>query len=348
MTIERNLSDQIAAVVEEQAPSFYFIDIQPDQVDAFESLVRDFPGTGEVRRVPMLRGRITTIAGTPVEDIVPPPDFAWVVRGDRGITWSRSPPERGSTVVAGEWWPADYAGPPLISFDADAAAAFGIGVGDTVGFNILGRQIEARIGNLRRIDWATLGINFVVVFAPGALDGAPQSSIATVHVATPAGEDTLEAAIVDRFPNVSAIRVREVLGEVNGVLASIDLAMKAIAGIAIAAGILVLSGAIAAGRRQRIYDAVVLKTLGATRGDVLGAYAIEFALLGLATAGIAAAIGTLVSWAVTGLIMHIPWSFTPGAVAWTTLICVAATMGFGIGGTWRALGRKAAPLLRNE
>jgi len=161
-------------------------------------------------------------------------------------------------------------------------------------------------------------------------------------------EQALETAVTEAFPNVSAIRVREILADVNRIMTSIDTAMKAIAAIAIIAGILVLSGAIAAGRRQRIYDAVILKTLGATRGDVLGAYLIEFALLGLATAGIAAAAGSLAAWAVTKYLMHMDWSFTPAVMIWTTLICVLATMAFGVMGAWRALGQKAAPLLRND
>jgi len=347
MMIERNLSQQINALVEEQAPAFYFIDIQPNQRQPFADLVASFPGARALRTVPMLRGRIVSMAGRPVSEITPPPEYAWITRDDRGLTWSRTPPERGSEVVAGNWWPEDYSGPPLISFDAEAAKAYGLGIGDTVGFNILGRTIEARIANLRQIDWATLGMNFVVIFAPGALDGAPQISIATVHI-DPAHENALEAAVTEHFPNVSAIRVREVLAEVNGILSSIDVAMKAIAAIAITAGVLVLSGAVAAGRRQRIYDAVVLKTLGATRHDVLAAYVLEFLLLGLATAAIAAAAGSVAAWAVSTGIMHVDWTFAPGAAAWTTLVCVAATMLFGIVGSWRALGQKAAVVLRTE
>jgi putative ABC transport system permease protein len=347
MMIERNLSNRIAEAVTEEAPSFFFIDIQPDQVGPFEALAASFPEAGPVRRVPMLRARITAIAGVSTADMTPPPHFAWVTRGDRGITWSATPPRRGSKVVEGEWWPADYSGPPLISFDKAAADAFGIGIGDAMTFNILGREISAEIGNLREIDWATLGMNFMVIFSPGVLEGAPQINVATLRIPQDR-ELALETAVTQAFPNVSAIRVREILADINRIMTSIDTAMKAIAAIAIIAGILVLSGAIAAGRRQRIYDAVVLKTLGATRTDVLAAYLIEFALLGLATAGIAAAAGSLAAWAVTTHLMHLDWSFTPAAMVWTTAICVLATMGFGVLGAWRALGQKAAPLLRND
>ncbi len=347
MMIERNLSDRIAEVIEKEAPAFFFLDIQPQQTEAFAALVRSFPGAGAVREVPMLRGRITAMAGVPVSDIEPPPHHAWVIRGDRGLTWARMPPEGGSDIVKGEWWPADYDGPPLISFDAEAAQAFGLAIGDEVAFNILGRPFVARIANLRRIDWASLGMNFVVIFSPGALEHAPQTSIATVRIDRDS-EDALEAAVSTRFPNISAVRVRDVVTDVNRIMESVDTAAKAIAAVAIIAGVLVLSGAIAAGRRQRIYDAVVLKTLGATRRDVLGTYLIEFALLGLVTAAIAGAAGSVAAWAATTNLMHIDWTFTPAAMLWTTVICVAATLFVGALGAWRALGRKAAPLLRNE
>jgi len=347
MMIERNLSDRIAEVVEEKAPAFFFLDIQPQQRADFDALVRSFPGAGALRQVPMLRGRITAMAGVPVSQIDPPPHYAWVTRGDRGITWSRTPPEGGSRIVAGEWWPPDYNGPPLISFDAEAAEAFGLKIGDEVAFNILGRAFAGRIANLRQIDWTSLGMNFVVIFSPGVLENAPQISIATVHIDRDS-EDVLEAAVSTQFPNVSAVRVRDVVADVNRIMGSVDIAAKAVAAVAIIAGVLVLSGAIAAGRRRRIYDAVVLKTLGATRRDVLTAYLIEFTLLGLVTAVIAAAAGSLVAWGVTTGLMQIDWAFTPGAAIWTTLLCVGATLFFGAMGAWRALAGKAAPLLRNE
>ena len=163
-----------------------------------------------MQRVPMLRGRITQMNGTPVEEITPPPDFAWILRGDRGLTWARKPPSAGSRITDGEWWPADYSGEPLVSFDARAAKAFGLGIGDMLTVNVLGKEVSARISNLRRIDWTSLGINFVMVFSPGLLERAPQSEIATVQVASDQ-ELALERAVVAQFPNVTAIRVKEVL-----------------------------------------------------------------------------------------------------------------------------------------
>lgn len=345
--IEGNLTNQINRNIPEEAPGFYFIDIQGNQVAEFETLVKSFPNVQSTESVPMLRGRLMRLNGTPVEEITPPPDFAWILRGDRGLTWSRTPPALGSRLTAGEWWPADYSGEPLVSFDARAAEGFGLEIGDTLTVNVLGRAVTAKIANLREIDWTTLSINFVMIFSPGLLEAAPQSYIATAK-ADDATELALERAITDRFPNVSAIRVKEVLESVSEILDRLSTAVRAIAGIAVLAGGLVLAGAIAATRRRRIYDAVLLKVLGATRREVLATYLVEFGLLGLVTAAVAAVIGTAAAWAVVVHVMRADWTFIPEAVIGTTVACVAITVIAGFIGTWRALGHKAAPILRNE
>jgi putative ABC transport system permease protein len=345
--IEGNISRQVGETLLEDAPGFYFIDLQTDQIAEFDTLISSFPGVHKTGRVPILRGRITKIKGTSVDQITVPPDYAWITRGDRGLTWLREPPTTGSNVVAGEWWPADYSGPPLISFDAEAARAFGIGIGDTLNINVLGREVEAKIANLRLIDWNTLGINFVIVFSPGWLEAAPQTHIATAHLDA-ASETALEAAVTDRFPNISAIRVREVLSNLNSVLAKIGTAVRSIAALAIAAGTLVLAGAIAASHKRRVYDAVIFKVLGATRRDIVGAFFLEFLLLGLITAVISALMGSVAAWGVVVWVMEADWVFIPGAVVATTVICTVLTVALGLVGTWYALGQKAAPLLRNE
>ncbi len=345
--IEGNLAGQIDNNIPEEAPGFYFIDIQSNQVAEFEELVKSFPAVESTESVPMLRGRLMRLNGTPVEQITPPPDFAWILRGDRGLTWARTPPKLGSRITAGEWWPADYTGEPLVSFDARAAEGFGLTVGDTLTVNVLGRAVTARIANLREIDWTTLSINFVMIFSPGLLEAAPQSYISTAK-ADDATELALERAITDRFPNVSAIRVKEVLEGISDILDRLSTAVRGITGLAVLAGGLVLAGAIAATRRRRIYDSVLLKVLGATRREVLATYLIEFGLLGLVTAAVASIIGTAAAWAVIVHVMRAEWTFIPGAVIGTTAACIAITVVAGFIGTWRALGHKAAPVLRNE
>jgi len=344
--VHGNLVRQIEETMPAAAPSFYFIDIQPQQTAAFDALVAAQPGAAELYRVPMLRGRIAALAGVPVERIAPPPELAWVLRGDRGVTWSATPPP-GTRLVAGDWWPAEYRGPPLISLDAEVAAGFGLTLGDSVSVNVLGREVTGTIANLREVDWATLAINFVMVFSPGLLDDAPQTHIATVRVA-PEAEADVQRAVTDRFANVSAIRVKEALEAVGRMIGAVSTAVGATAAVTLLAGVLVLAGAVAADHRQRVYDAVVLKVLGATRADIAGAFLIEYGLIGLVAAAVAAALGSAVGHYFVTRVLHGDWVFLPGVVAVAALLGAALALALGFAGTWRALGRRAAPLLRNE
>ncbi|MBI4184298.1 MAG: FtsX-like permease family protein [Proteobacteria bacterium] len=344
--IEANLARELEEELPERAPAFFFIDIQPDQMDGFLAAVRGVSGAGAVRSVPALRGRVVEVNGTPAEALSVPPHVAWALQGDRGLTYAARPPE-GARLVAGRWWPADYAGPALVSMDAEIARGFGVGLGDTITFNVLGREIRATIANLREIEWRSFGLNFVFVLSPGTLAGAPQTHIATVE-AGPAAEAALLRAVTDRFANVTAIPVREAIRTVGDILASLSAAVRATAALTLVAGALVLAGAIASGQHRRIYDAVVLKVVGATRGDVLAAFLVEYALLGTASAAVAAAVGSLAAYAVVTFVMETRFALAPGAVAAALPLALALTLAAGFAGTWRALGRKAAPLLRND
>ena len=344
--IEGNLRHQLDQAMPARAPGFFFIDIQPHQVAGFERAVRGVDSVAEIRRTPMLRGRIAKIAGVPVDRATIATDARWMIRGSRGVTWAASPPD-GTRLIAGKWWPPDYAGPPLVSLAAGAANGFGLSVGETLTVNILGRPITATIANIRDVQWRSLRINFVLIFAPGVLDRAPHTQLATVRT-DPAAEPAIEKAVTDRFANITPIRVRDVLRTIGETLGRIGTAIRLSAVVTIIAGVLVLAGAIAAGHHRRVYDAVVLKVLGATRRDVAAVFVIEYGLLALATAAIAAAVGTLAGWAVVVEVMRLEWVFLPGVVAGAVLISAVVTLAFGFVGTWRALGQKAAPLLRND
>lgn len=344
--IEGNLRLQISDQMPAAAPNFYFIDIQSDQAQAFDSLARGLPGVAELRRVPSLRARVTAVNGVPADRVRTTEDTAWALRGDRGLTYAAAPPE-GTRIVAGQWWPADYAGPPLISFDVNLARGWGIGVGDTVTLNVLGRDIEFRIASLRDIQWRALGINFVFVASPGLLEAAPHTNIATLR-GDVAQEGAVLRAITDAFPNVSGIRVRDALDAVAALLGKIGAALTGTAGVTLAAGALVLAGAVAAGQRRRIRDAVVLKTIGASRAQIRNAFLVEFGLLGLTAGLIAAAAGTAAAWGVVRFVMGADWAFLPGTLAATIAFCTALTLAFGYAGTALALRVRPAPLLRNE
>lgn len=344
--IEGNLQSRISDRLPETVPSFFFVDIQPDQIDGFRETVRQVDGVGGLETVPMVRGRIISINGAPVAEAEIGSGARWVVRSDIGFTFAGPMPPR-TDLVAGAWWPADYQGPPLISFDAEAAAGMGVGVGDRLGFNILGRTIAAEIGNLRAIDWNNFGINFVVIFAPGALESAPHSHIATAQ-ATARAEAPLIRAIGERFGNVSAIPVRNMIETVNRIVTGVATALRITAAVTLIAGMLVLAGVIAAERRRRLFDSVVLKVLGASRAMIARSFVIEFAVLGVLSAAIAAVLGTLGAWIFVTRVMEDPWQFLPGPVLVTLLVAVAATVAVGVALTWRALGQKPMPVLRTE
>ena len=345
-SIQGNLRRELADTMPGAAPSFFFIDIQPDQLADFSSLVRAQPGFHELESVPMLRGRIVRLKDVAVEQLPPPAEGRWVLEGDRGLTWAATTPP-GTRLVAGSWWPADYKGPPLISLDSEVAKDFGLKLGDHLTVNLLGREITGTIANLREIDWARLSINFVMVFSPGVLEAAPQTEIATVRI-DPAGEVALERAVTDRFANISAIRVKEALASVASILDGLSAAVASMAGVALVAGIAVLAGAVLADRRRRIYDAVVLKVLGATRGNLIAGLALEYGFMGLATSLIALLLGSAAAYGFVHWVMEGSFGFLPGVALATAGIGAALAILIGLAGTWRALGQKAAPLLRND
>ena len=345
--VQSNMVLQITQQIPKVAPSYFFIDIQPDQVDPFTKLVRLLPGIRKLESTPMVRGRIVKVAGKPVDQVKPDKDIAWAINGDRGLTYAAAKPQ-SAVIVAGEWWSEDYSGPPLISFDANVARGIGVEIGDTITLNVLGREITATIANLRHIDWTTLGMNFVFVFAPGTLEAAPHSVISAVYADGIEAEELIQRTVTDVFPNVSAIRVKDALENANRILDAVAMAIRTTASVALLAGMLVLAGAAVTSQHRRIYDAVVLKVLGATRRRILASYVAEYAIMGLITATIACVVGGIISKFIVTDLMRANFVLDTNAIMLTATISLSCTIGLGLIGTWNALGLKAAPLLRNE
>ena len=344
--IQGNVRREILEQLPANAPSFFFVDIQDSQLARFETVVREQPGVQDMHQVPSMRARIVAVNGIPTEQIQATPDTTWALRGDRGLTYAATPPP-GTRIVAGKWWPPDYSGPPLVSFDAGLARGWGIGIGDVIRVNVLGRDVDLRIANLRDIAWQSLSLNFVLVASPGLLQSAPHTHIATVRVAGP-DQGGLLRAVTDALPNVTGIRVEDVLAAVAALLDQVAAALAATGSLTLIAGVLVLVGAVAAGQRRRTREAIILRTLGATRGQIRTAWLVEFGVLGLAAGLIAALVGTLASFGVVRYIMHIDWVILPGMLAATVIGSLAMMLFFGYAGIATALRAKAAPMLRNE
>ncbi|MGR9451620.1 ABC transporter permease [Rhizobium leguminosarum] len=345
--IDGNLRQQLTGRMNEGAPNFFFVDIQSAEVDAFRDLVQGQAPKGKLVEVPMLRGRIIAFNGEDVTKMNVPAAGRWVLNGDRGITYAETLPENAA-LTEGKWWDKDYSGEPLVSFSSEEAHELGLKIGDKVTVNVLGRNITAKIANLRRVEWESLSINFVMVFSPNTFRGAPHAWLATLTdpSSTPAEDAAILKSVTNTYPTITSVRVKDAIDIVNQLVAQLATAIRAAASVALIASILVLAGALAAGNRARTHDAVVLKTLGATRAMLIRAFSYEYLILGLATAIFALIAGGVAAWFIVARIMRLPSTFLPDVAGLTLVTALVLTVGIGLIGTWRILGQKAAPVLR--
>ena len=301
--VDGNMRGAISDQLPDVAPSYFFVDIQSSQMPDFLERVTIDEAISKVESAPMLRGIITQINGQPARDVA---GEHWVIQGDRGITYSANKPNN-ATVTDGEWWPEDYSGPPLVSFSADEAEEMELKLGDTLTINVLGRDITATITSFRSVDFRSAGMGFILSMNPSALKGAPHSHIATVYA-----EEEAEARILrdlaNTFPNITAIRVRDAIDLAGGILKNIAAATSYGAGVTLFTGLLVLIGAVAAGERARNYEAAILKTLGASRRQILFSFAQRSAITGLSAGLVALAFGMTAGWAVCYFVFELSYT----------------------------------------
>lgn len=339
--IDGNLRTAISGNLPEVAPSYFFVDIQKDQLAGFTERLENDPAVRNVESAPMLRGIITRINGLPARDVA---GEHWVLQGDRGVTYAAAMPDN-TRLTAGTWWPEDHDGDPQISFAAEEAEEMGLAIGDTMTVNILGRDITATITSFREVDFSTAGIGFLLTMNPAALAGAPHSFISTVY-AEPQAEAQILRDLAGTYPNITAIRVRDAIDRVSEVLAGLAAATSYGAAATLLTGFLVLIGAAAAGESARTYEAAVLKTLGAARRRILSSFALRAALLGAAAGIVALAAGIGGGWAVSRFVLD-----TDFAVIWPSALGiifggVAATLLAGLAFAWRPLAARPAQILR--
>jgi putative ABC transport system permease protein len=342
--LNATINTQVASALPQRAASFFFVDIQSAEGPAFDRTINSFSSATDYKRTPMIRGRIVELNGVPASKATVKPEARWALRGDRGITYAATPPP-GTVITDGQWWAPDYRGPTLISLDQNIAHGTGLRIGDSMKLNVLGREFEGRIASLREVDFRNGGQNFTLVLSPGLIDKAPHAFLATVRV-DDAEENAMYMAVTNRFPNISTVRVKDAIQQVQNMLASLAEGVSAASMVTILAGVLVLAGAIAAGARARLYDATILKVLGATRARIALVYVIEYGVLGAATGVIALLAGTLAAWAVAFSILDVPFTFDAKAVLITVLGGGAVTLLFGLLGAVGALSVRPARRLR--
>ncbi len=347
--IDVSLTRQLTGALPDKAPSFFFVDIPASETGRFDAFLADKAPDAKLERVPMLRGRITAVKDVPSEQLKVPDESAWALSGDRGITFAEQVPE-GSTLIAGPWWAKDYSGPPLVSVEDRIAKGLGLSIGDSIRVNVLGREIEAKVSNLRKVEWERLGIAFVLVFSPNTFRGAPVSHLATLTYqkgSTPEQEIALLKDVAGAFPSVSVVRVKDAMEAAGQLAGQLLGAIRGASAITLVASLLVLAGAIAATHRARLYDAVLLKTLGATRGRVMLAFGAEFLILALVTALFALLVGSVAAYLVVTLVMNVAFAFSWAVAAGIAGLSAVLTVVFGLVGTWRALSARPADVLRH-
>jgi len=341
--IDSNLRSAIERDLPANAPSFFFMDIQNDQLDGYLSRLNGDPAVTKVQTAPMLRGVITQINGRPAREVV---GDHWMVTGDRGLTFSDTMPE-GTRLTAGEWWPADYTGPAQISFSEEEAKEMGLPLGTKLTLNVLGRDIEAEITSFRVVDFSSGGMGFIMAISPNAVAGAPHTSISTVY-ADPASEAKILRDLSKAYPNVTAIAMKDAIGRAAEALSAIATATAWAAGATLLTGFVVLIGAAAAGERGRVYEAALLKVLGASRGRVLFSFALRAALMGAAAGLVALFAGALSAWSVMTFVMDSTYTFEPVSAIAIILGGLVATLLAGLVFAWRPLAVRPAQVLRSQ
>lgn len=342
--VQGNVSAQVGSDRGDDHPTYFFLDIQPGDAERFRSVVAAVPGARVEDDAPMVRGRVVRINGEPAVAENLPPDARWVVRGDRGLTASAAPP-RGAEIVAGAWWQGTPA-TPQVSLADGVAESLGLKIGDTITVNILGREITATIASVRKVRWTSLAMNFTFVFSPGVIDAAPHTRLVTVK-ATPEAEAPLERAVAAALPNVSAVRVADVLERVQGISDVGGRAVLAVTGVTVLAGLFVLGGAVSSGLRDRLNQAVVLKVLGARRRDLMRVTAWEFLAIGGIVGGFAVLAGSAAAWAVAVHLMRLEFTFRPAEAIAVALACAIAGLATGATISGRILAARPARRLRH-
>lgn len=341
-----NLRNEIALRLPERAPALFLIDIQPQQREPLAATFATVPAARVEQLLPSLRARVTRIKGVPVEQAQVAENVGWTVSRDRGFTYADRLPQ-GSELVTGEWWAADYAGPPLVSIDEEIAEGYGAAIGDTLTFSVLGRTLETKVANIRReVDWSGGRLDFLFIVNPSALAGAPHTFVASADVPQ-AGEAELLEQLNRRLPNVTPIVLRDVVGRVAEVLGRIELAVQAVAVLTLGGGMLALAGGILAARERQRYETVVLKVLGARRRVLLQAFLVEYLVIGAAVALVGGLLGLAAAWVVVTWVMTLPFSPAPLSLALVLILAVLAVLVVGGAGLWRLVALPPAPVLRN-
>lgn len=346
LLLEQNLDHQIAGPLARRAPSFFFIDIQPNQTAPFrETIVPFVKKEGDLQMIPVIRGRLTQLKEKAIQpDQMTGHPESWRLTREYVLTQSETLPP-GNRLSAGRWW--DNPNAKEASLEANMAKNLGLAIGDTLTFDIQGIPVSAPITNLRDVRWSDLGLNFFVVFSPAVLKGAPLTHIATVAT-TPKREEALLAQVTHRFNNITALAVREVMETLQALFKRLANAVRLVAITAVIAGLLVLGVNIAASRRRRSREAAICRLLGATRRHLMHTAAAEFLMLGIVASTAGVAVGQAITALVIKVILDDPWIACPGLTGVAFGMGVLVILVVGLAGSYQELGRPVMQVLREN
>jgi putative ABC transport system permease protein len=345
--VDSSVRGQLGGDLTKSAPSFVLMNVDKPTVAALTTFAATDKAVTSLDFVPYLRGIVTKLNGKAIADVASLDDNDRLhLGGDQALSWRADLPP-GDVVLSGKWWASDYAGPPLVSLDDDFAAPLGLKVGDTMGIAISGRPLDVTVANIRRVDWQNASLSFAILFSPGVIESAPATDLGALK-ADPADESKVEAALVQQFPALAFIPVSEALTQISSVIGALANAVVMVGGVALLSGVFVLAGALAAGRRQREADAVVVKVLGATRRQLALAFVLEYGLLGLLAAIVAAGLGAIAGWAIIAHVLQLRFIFDWQLTIAVAIGAVAVTILTGLLTTWSTLTARPAAFLRAE
>jgi putative ABC transport system permease protein len=359
--VERSLLQQVGEKRPTQSPSFFFIDIQADQVEDFVALLHKQPGHLSPDVTPLVRSRLSALNGQPVKlDATSAEEEKsgksegkeerrrnWYLSREYVLTFLRDLP-KDNEVVSGVWWEPDQRFPkPLVSIEEDAARHLGLKVGDSLEVDIQGARLTAGVASIRKVEWGNFSTNFYMIFSPGALEGTPITYVATIHVPA-AQEIPLQESVVAAFPNVTAINVGDMLETFSRILDRLSLAIRAVALFCVLSGALVMAASLAATRYRRLYESVILKSLGATRSMLAVTFAVEYALLGTIGGVLGTLLASTLSWVVLATVFELSWSLQPAVLVMGCMAAVALSMLVGCLSSFRLLGYPPLSVLRHE
>ena len=343
--VQGNMVEYLSQDIQDDTPAFFFLDIPKDRLEEFSAVARSVEGFKKMESAPMMRGHIVALNGVKVEDLNPPPDLAWTIRGDRGITYAAMPPSNVE-ITSGSWWNGDT-GELYVSLDERIAEGFDLKLGDTLSFHVLGTTLVATIANTRKVNWTNVAINFFMIFSPTPLKEAPHNYLATVAIEAGA-ETELQKKVVAQFPNVATVRIREAFVTANTMLQQVVMVTNIVSALTLIVAIFVLIGVYTSNYRATLYESVMLKVLGARRGRIFFLYGVQYMILGSIAAIVALVLGGAISYPVTDILFSFSWRFMPLVSLQTIGIAVGLTTVLGAIGTLVALTRKAAPVLRQQ